>query len=127
MALICVTTLPSIILVGWHDCTGEGRARARLEVRSEQILEVVASLLCACGGGFILLIEGSDAALLKGRRLDSGAGLPCVATRPRPRRGGAVTIFRARSAPECHVETEHQAGVEKDGQSPYRTASGLRG
>jgi len=76
MALICVTTLLSIILVGWHDFTSEGHAWVWLEVTSEQILEVVASLLCACGGGFILLIEGSDAALLKGRRLDIGAGLP---------------------------------------------------
>ena len=32
-------------IVGWHDCTCEVRERSLMEVHSEQILEVVASLI----------------------------------------------------------------------------------
>jgi len=97
MALICDMMLSKCSLVGWHDCSGEGRAWARLEEHSEQILEVVASQQCTCGDGFILWIEGSDTILRKGRSLNINSNLPYVATRAWPHRESrSVNLLRAR-------------------------------
>ncbi|EED42640.1 hypothetical protein EBI_22508 [Enterocytozoon bieneusi H348] len=61
---------------------------------TEQILEVVASFVCANGGGFVLLIEGSDTSLVKGNIVDILYRCTYVATRQRPQRRVPVRIFR---------------------------------
>lgn len=86
MALICRMTLSMQRIVGWHDCSCEEWEWSHLEESSEQILEVVASLICTCEGGFILCIEGSDTILSKGRKLNITSNLPGVVTQQRPRR-----------------------------------------
>lgn len=47
-----------------------------MEVHSEQILEVVASLQCTFGDGFILCIEGGDTILVKGKHVNIHVNLP---------------------------------------------------
>lgn len=100
--------LKNFILVGWHNCICEDFVWTMLEMHLEQILEVVASLLCVCGDGFILLIEGSYTILIKGKHLDIDVNLPLVVTRLRLCRKWQWCKFATvTGALECHVKKKH--------------------